>query len=264
MSFFAVILILFAMVYYKVYHSPPIVLAQKMRRSTVRIKGYFKEKDLFFNDEVNWHGSGVIIDKTAECYVILTNLHVIGFWELYNSDLATPEIEEYSLDIQTDQSQEWMTVTKILVNTQLKDFALLYIKTSKHYPILTLNPSHARQGSQVYAMGHPSGLNFTLTSGIISGFRQTESDLGIPYQVIQTDTPINPGNSGGPLVDGTGHLVGIVVSKIVKKGIDGLNFAISSEEIVSSIEHDEFLAFPLKTHEIGKFVENLKNSFQHS
>ncbi len=260
MSFFAIILFLFFIVYYIVNNKDPVVLAQVTRESTVRIRGYFKEKDLVFNDEVNWHGTGVIIDKTEDCYVILTNLHVIGFWELYNSDMATPEIEEYCLDIQSNKSNEWIKASKILVNSKLKDFALIYIKISDKYPILTLKNAKSRQGTKVYAMGHPSGLNFTLTSGIISGFRNTESDLGIPYQMIQTDTPINPGNSGGPLVDETGQLVGIVVSKISKKGIEGLNFAISSQEIITSLEHDEFMVFPLETIKIGEFVERLRQS----
>ncbi len=259
MLFSAIILILFLLLFY-ISHKNPAVLAQMIKQSTIRIRGYFKEKDWFINDEVEWYGSGVIIDKQDQFYVILTNLHVVGFWELYNSDLATPEIEEYRLEIQTNESNDWIKVNKILVNSKLKDFALVYIKVTNKHPTLNLAQVKPQQGTKVYAMGHPSGLNFTLTSGIISAFRQMESDLGVPYQLIQTDTPINPGNSGGPLIDEKGLLVGIVASKVYKEGIEGLNFAISSQEIITSIGHNEFVEFPLEPAKIGWFVESLKQS----
>ncbi|MEN8219908.1 MAG: S1C family serine protease [Pseudomonadota bacterium] len=235
----------------------PIVLAKISRQSTVKIRGFFREKDCILNDEVNWHGSGVIIDKVDGFYLILTNLHVVGFWEIYNSDLLTPEIDEYSLDIQTVHKNDWVKVNKILVNSKLKDFALIYIKAAADYPLLPLARHKLLQGMKVYAMGHPSGLNFTFTSGIISAFRETQSDLGIPYQLIQTDTVVNPGNSGGPLIDEKGRLVGIVVSKASKKC--GINFAVHSQEVIASFEHDEFIEFPLVPAKIGLFVERLSN-----
>ncbi|TGO02927.1 hypothetical protein PN36_07245 [Candidatus Thiomargarita nelsonii] len=234
----------------------PVELAKISQDSTVKIKGFFREKDCFLNDDVNWRGAGVIIDKTDEFYVILTNLHVIGFWQIYDSDLLTPEIDEYSLDIQTVNSNDWVSVRKILVNAKLKDFALIYIKTAADYPILPLSRQKPRQGMNVYAMGHPSGLDFTFTAGVISGLRETRSDLEVPYQLIQTDTVLNPGNSGGPLLDEKGQLIGIVVSKVSQKC--GLNFAIPAQEIIASFEHEEFVEFPLVPAQIGLFVEQLK------
>jgi len=236
----------------------PVELAKMSQDSTVKIKGFFREKDLFLSDDVNWRGAGVIIDKTDEFYVILTNLHVIGFWQIYDSDLLTPEINEYSLDIQTVNSNDWVTVRKILVNAKLKDFALIYIKTAADYPILPLSRQKPQQGMNVYAMGHPSGLDFTFTSGVISALRETRSDLEVPYQLIQTDTVLNPGNSGGPLLDEKGQLVGIVVSKVSEKC--GLNFAIPAQEIIASFEHEEFVEFPLVPAQIGLFVEQLKQA----
>lgn len=257
MLFFFLIVIFFIL-YYLSYQKNAVTLAKITRQSTVKIKGFFKEKDLILHDHFNWYGSGVIIDKKNEFYVILTNLHLIGFNELYDSDLLTPEIEQYDLEIKTDQTNNWLKVSKILVNSKLKDLALIYIKDVGEYPTLRLTQSNPQQGTKVYAMGHPSGLNFSFTSGIISAFRQTESYLGASYQLIQTDTAANPGNSGGPLIDDKGRLVGIMVSKVSKKGIEGLNFAIPSQEIIASIQQKEFVEFPLEPKLIGSFVEKLK------
>ena len=261
MLYFALIFIFF-LFYYLSYQKNTITLAKITRQSTVKIKGFFKEKDLILNDHLNWYGSGVIIDKEKEFYVILTNLHLIGFYEIYDSDLLTPEIEQYNLEIKTDKMNDWIKVSKILVNSKLKDFALIYIKDKNvgEYPILNLTKSQLLQGTKVYAMGHPSGLNFTFTSGIISAFRRTKSYLGASYQLIQTDTAANPGNSGGPLIDDKGQLVGIMVSKVSKKGIEGLNFAIPAQEILASIKQNEFVEFPLEPKLIGDFVERLKQN----
>ena len=74
-------------------------------------------------------------------------------------------------------------------------------------------------GQKVYTIGNPSGLRDTVTSGIISGYRQYK---GNPY--IQTDAAINPGNSGGPLVDKDGRLLGI--NTMILRNTEGIGFAI--------------------------------------
>ncbi len=82
-----------------------------------------------------------------------------------------------------------------------------------------------KQGTPVGAYGHPYGLDFSATRGIISGRRY---DLGadtVPSrEALQTDAPINGGNSGGPLINLlTGRVVGVNSAEI--KGADGLGFA---------------------------------------
>ncbi len=256
MLYFAFI-ISFFILYYLYEKQNAVSLAKITKQSTVKIRGFFKEKDLILNDSLNWYGSGVIIDKQNDYYVILTNLHLLAFKEIYDSDLLTPEIEEYDLEVKTAKTNDWVKVSKVLVDSKLKDLALIYIKQKDvgEYPTLSLSQSQPQQGTKVYAMGHPSGLNFTFTSGIISAFRKTTSDLGASYQLIQTDTAVNPGNSGGPLIDDKGRLIGIMVSKVSKTGIEGLNFAIPAQEIIASIEQNEFVEFPLEPKLIGEFVK---------
>lgn len=82
-------------------------------------------------------------------------------------------------------------------------------------------PSSAlRVGQYVYAIGNPSGLNKTLTSGVVSGLnRSIPSPTGqrIPG-VVQTDASISAGNSGGPLLNSSGQVVGINVATFTRSG----------------------------------------------
>ena len=95
------------------------------------------------------------------------------------------------------------------------DVALIKIAATG-LPVLSFADDSAVQvGDQVLAVGNPLGLDFTVTSGIVSakgrsgGLRRLfESDYAV-VDFIQTDAVVNPGNSGGPLVDMWGRVVGI-------------------------------------------------------
>jgi serine protease Do len=80
------------------------------------------------------------------------------------------------------------------------------------------------QGERVYTIGSPSGLAYSVTSGIFSGAR---TDGQQTY--LQTDAPINPGNSGGPLITEAGKVVGI--NTLVMTGVQGIGFAIPIEAV---------------------------------
>jgi serine protease Do len=91
------------------------------------------------------------------------------------------------------------------------------------FPELKLGEySTLKDGDEVVAIGHPYGLNYTATQGVIS--RVDRVQQGIKY--IQIDAAINPGNSGGPLVNEEGEIVG--VNTFIIKGGDNLGFALPS------------------------------------
>jgi S1-C subfamily serine protease len=94
-----------------------------------------------------------------------------------------------------------------------------------------------RVGEIAIAVGSPFGLDQTVTAGIISATGRNID--GIP--MIQTDAAINPGNSGGPLVDGSGHVIGINdVIFTEGGGSDGIGFAIAID--VGIVVADQLVA----------------------
>jgi 2-alkenal reductase len=112
------------------------------------------------------------------------------------------------------------------------DLAVLQAEESDHpmTPVILGDSSAVRVGNIAVAIGNPFGLEFTITSGIISAVGRTinsgNSDFSIP-QVIQTDAPINPGNSGGPLLDRQGQVIGINTQIISNNGASsGIGFAV--------------------------------------
>jgi S1-C subfamily serine protease len=92
-------------------------------------------------------------------------------------------------------------------------------------------------GSDVYVIGHPVGLGWTITRGIVSAVRKAGEIA--PIEMIQTDAAISPGNSGGPLLNRYGQLVGVVVSKFAGPGIESVGFAIPVSQAAAFIAQSE-------------------------
>ena len=94
--------------------------------------------------------------------------------------------------------------------------------------------SLAEVGDEVIVMGYPLGLK-TVSSGIVSAKLTLR---GVEH--IQTDAAINPGNSGGPLLNSTGHVIGINTSKIEETGsgrpVDNIGFSIAVNEAKARLE----------------------------
>jgi S1-C subfamily serine protease len=70
-----------------------------------------------------------------------------------------------------------------------------------------------RVGDDAYVVGNPFGLYGSMSAGVISGFDRTFRPPNSNQQIqglIQVDAAINPGNSGGPLLNRSGHVIGIV------------------------------------------------------
>ena len=93
------------------------------------------------------------------------------------------------------------------------DLALLRIdpKAADFEPIPLGDSKKVRVGDAAIAIGHPFGLERTLTLGVVSATdREIDAPDGTPIRnVVQTDAAINPGNSGGPLLDAAGRVIGV-------------------------------------------------------
>jgi S1-C subfamily serine protease len=116
------------------------------------------------------------------------------------------------------------------------DLAVLRVSLSTMPPPLPLgSSSDLRVGQSTFAIGNPFGLDWTLTTGIVSALDRSlpsEDGRSLIEHLIQTDAAINPGNSGGPLLDSAGRLIGVNTVIYSPSGASaGVGFAIPVDTV---------------------------------
>ncbi|MBS4049748.1 MAG: trypsin-like peptidase domain-containing protein [Methylomonas sp.] len=121
--------------------------------------------------------------------------------------------------------------------SQVHDIAVLKIGVGfKRPPPVPIGTSHdLKVGQKVFAIGNPFGLDWTLTTGIVSALDRTLGGNNGPAveHLIQTDAAINPGNSGGPLLDSAGRLIGINTAIYSPSGASaGIGFAVPVDTVM--------------------------------
>ncbi|MEI6065380.1 MAG: trypsin-like peptidase domain-containing protein, partial [Pseudanabaena sp. ELA748] len=114
---------------------------------------------------------------------------------------------------------------EVLGKDETCDLAILYAESLTEQPLTFADPATIAEGQTVYALGHPRGLDFTLSRGIISNRQRVRSGVSL----LQTDVSLNPGNSGGPLVNEQGEVIG--VANQILEGGQGLGFGIALQHI---------------------------------
>ena len=156
-----------------------------------------------------WRGAGFLVDRQRGW--IMTNAHVAS---------RSPSTMEVGF-----KDRDFVDAYKVYVDPYL-DLAIIAIDTSFIPPASVMPELDCgdlpRVGHAVGAFGHPWGLSFTGTRGIISGItsRFLKEDL-------QTDAPINQGNSGGPLISlQHGKIVGINSATLAEKNAQNVNFVL--------------------------------------
>ena len=105
-----------------------------------------------------------------------------------------------------------------------RDVCILAVEGLWAIPAETRNAAEMQIAEQVYAVGAPRGLDFSISGGLVSQLREEE---GSASPLIQTDTAISPGSSGGGLFDAKGKLVGLTTFGY--RDSEGLNFAVPIE-----------------------------------
>ena len=147
-------------------------------------------------------GSGFVIDPSG---LIVTNAHVV----------------EGAESIQVRLSDGRRFAGNLVGHDTRVDLALIKIQNATNLTVLPLGDSNRlRVGELVLALGHPFGLDQTVSFGIVSR-KGAPLDVAVQgFDFIQTDAAINPGNSGGPLVNVAGEVIG-VNSMVAKNGTIG-------------------------------------------
>lgn len=137
--------------------------------------------------------------------LIVTNAHVVA---------EDAEVTIAGKAFEKALSRVWYTDRK-------HDLAFLQSPADIELPEIRLGQyEQMKDGDVVVAIGHPYGLNYTATQGVISKVNRIREGL----KFIQIDAAINPGNSGGPLVNMKGEIIG--VNTFIIKGGDNLGFAL--------------------------------------
>jgi len=174
-------------------------LATSVDRSVIRIES---------DDGV---GTGFIVASRGNEHLVLTNRHVVGTSPYVRAVLRSN-----------------ISVRAIVVgfpNNKDVDLALLRINSRGLQPLGRIAVfSSVRPGAEVSAVGHPLGLDYTITDGIVSAKRE-----GL---FLQTTAAISPGNSGGPLVRRDGAVVGVNTMVVLPEFGQSLGFAIRADYLL--------------------------------
>jgi S1-C subfamily serine protease len=164
-------------------------------------------------------GAGTLLQATPEGYLFVTARHVID-GPGWNAARAT------SHGLITMASGGWGGA-EIVGRHRNLDLLLLWVarESGTGFFVQPLARS-AIEGASIFVIGHPEGLRFTLSTGIISRLHGS---------TLQISAPVSPGNSGGPVFDDRGQLLGIVTSMVDKHGdpnAENLNFAVRADALL--------------------------------
>jgi len=153
-------------------------------------------------------GSGVILRSDGH---ILTNNHVVN--------------KATRIDVRLKNGKSY-PATLVGVDSAT-DLAMLKIEARGLPQAEFASSEKARVGQFVIAIGSPFGLDYTVTTGVLSAKGRGGIGANEIEDYLQTDASINPGNSGGPLIDLQGRVLGIN-TMIIGRG-SGIGFAIPAE-----------------------------------
>jgi S1-C subfamily serine protease len=154
-------------------------------------------------------GSGLVIDDDGH---VVTNAHVIH------------DASEIVISVDAGDMRE----AKIVGLDPISDLAVVGL-TDRSVRLTKAKLGSTKTlevGEEVLAVGHPLGLDKTVTQGIISGTGRVVpfSPMSWLTPLLQTDAAVSPGNSGGPLVNRCGEVIGI--NTLAGREGQNLNFAI--------------------------------------
>ena len=144
-------------------------------------------------------GSAFVLDRFG---LAVSNYHVIE-----NAN---------DLYAENDKGQKYM-ITQIYSYSKENDYVIFRIGEQADLDYLSIATTNAEIGEECFTIGTPKGLSFTLSKGIVSGYREDS-------RFIQTTTEITHGSSGGPLINNDGKVIGITTSGL---GQANLNFAVN-------------------------------------
>ncbi len=161
-------------------------------------------------------GSGFVWDELGH---IVTNYHVIE--NAYEATVGLNDGRSYRAVLVGASPEHDLAVLRISV------------PFDRPPPVPIGTSADLEVGQKVFAIGNPFGLDYTLTTGIVSALDRSLSEDSVTIEhLIQTDAAINPGNSGGPLLDSAARLIGINTAIFSPSGAyAGIGFAVPVDTV---------------------------------
>jgi serine protease Do len=201
----------------------------------INVKAIVTAYDFFgraYQQEQQGAGSGWIISTDG---LIVTNNHVV--------EGAT------SIMITFNDGSSLPVDLKSVKTDTLSDLAVLKVDATGLPAVKIGDSTKLREGEWVVAIGNSLGEGIRVTQGIVSRKDVSMQDENGQTLVglIETDAVINPGNSGGPLVNMAGEVIGITNAKRVQTGVEGVGYAISSNEaspIIQDLINNGYIVRP--------------------
>lgn len=206
--------------------SPVVAIAQKAGPSIVGVQIDYVTQSVFGSlQQSSEEGSGIIYSEDG---YIITNYHVI------ESAINNSSAKVYVTLPDSDEQLE----ASIIGSDETTDLAVIKIDKTGLTPAEFGSSSELKVGELAVAIGNPLGqeLAGSVTGGYISALNRKLTADGRTYNLIQTDAAINPGNSGGALVNSKGQIIGINTVKIGGEQVEGIGFAIPSDDALPIIK----------------------------
>ena len=163
--------------------------------------------------EKSGFGSGIIITPEG---LILTNYHIIHDLDIENVKVwfyAADELGYYTVDLVG--IDPFADIALLQINNIPQDkLPLVYLE-------LETDEDNYKLAQDVWAIGHPLGMQWSVTRGVINSYDRA-SFITAYVRLVQHTALIQKGNSGGPLVDEDGRVIG--VNTYVTKPAESLGF----------------------------------------
>ena len=198
-------------------------VVEKVMPAMVSIVNNFTETANVFGQQYTQEeaasGSGIIVGKTDDELLIVSNNHVVESADTLNVtfiDGSEAQAQVKGLDSDMD-----LAVIAVSLNDLSDD-------TKNAITVATLGSSDdLKLGEPVIAIGNALGYGQSVTNGIVSALnREITLENGSTGTFIQTNAAINPGNSGGALLNMNGEVIGINSNKIGGTAVEGMGYAI--------------------------------------
>ncbi|KEI12373.1 peptidase [Clostridium novyi B str. ATCC 27606] len=191
-------------------------VAEKVGPSIV---GIIKKTENYSKDNYDFKGSGVIVSSDG---YIVTNNHIIK--------------DAKEINVKLPNSPNYISAT-LIGKDDIYDIAVIKINAKSLPAAKFADSSEVNVGDTAIAIGNPLGEAFpgNISAGIISGFKQGVAYGESGYKVLQTDASINFTNSGGALCNAIGEVIGINSINLNVTKIEGMGFAINSNEVKNLI-----------------------------